>query len=66
MDDGLGVQWPSSGEKAAASSPSVLISGESLRASFGVSMRLGTPREFWSRTPASKEATSSGVDSRNR
>jgi hypothetical protein len=35
------VQWPSSGEKAAASSPSVVISGERRRASAGSSHAAG-------------------------
>lgn len=61
-----GVQCPSSGEKAAASRPSVEISGESRRASAGSTIRLGTPRSFWSWTPASNWATSSGVVRRKR
>jgi hypothetical protein len=60
------VQWPSAGEYAAASNPSVEMSGDRRPASPAVIMRLGTPRAFCRATLASKAVTASGELSRNR
>ncbi len=61
-----GVQWPSLGEYAAASNPSVWISGESALASATSIIRLGTPISFCSATFCSNAATCSGSSRRNR
>ena len=59
-----GSQCPSPAWKAAASRPSVTISGESRCASSTSIIRVGTPSEFWIATASSKARTSSGVDNR--
>ena len=61
-----GVQCPSVGEYAAASNPSVSMSGESRFASATSIIRLGTPSSFCSETLFSNSATCSGRSSRNR
>ena len=54
------MQCPSSGDQAAASRPSVSISGESRLASATSIIRLGTPSSFCSATFCSNAATCVG------
>ena len=61
-----GVQCPSVGLYVAATSPSVVMSGDRRLASATESIRLGTPSSFCSATFRSNACTWSGESSRNR